>query len=255
MKLQLIFFLSLCSATLLAAQTPKEYFDQGNAAYNGGNYQLAVEKYTSILQTEVESPALYFNLGNAHYRLGNVAESIFYFEKAHALSPSDQSIRNNKGFAKNMLLDAIEELPQTQLDQWQFNIINKLSLDGWSYLTLGLVWIGILLLGIYMWTQGMLFKRLFFALGIFMLFLSGISWRFSHQKKKSQSQISAVIFDQEIEVWTEPNTRSEVVFTLHEGTVLQVLEDLEGWSKINIANGASGWIKNRGIRRLDQPLW
>ena len=86
----------------LHAQTAQDLFAQGNAAYNGGNYDLAIEKYTLILDQELESSALYYNLGNAHYRLGKVAESIFYFEKAHQFSPGDESIRNNRAQATPM---------------------------------------------------------------------------------------------------------------------------------------------------------
>ena len=104
---------------LAFSQSPEELFEQGNAAYNGGNHNLAIEKYEEILGLKVHSAEVYFNLGNAHYRLGNVAESVYYFEQAKRLSPEDNSIQNNAAFAENMTLDAIEILPKTQLEQFQ----------------------------------------------------------------------------------------------------------------------------------------
>ena len=238
----------------LNAQTAQELFTQGNAAYNGGNYDLAIEKYTLILDQEVDSPALYYNLGNAHYRLGNVAESIFYFEKAHRLSPRDESIRNNRAFAANMTLDAIDELPQTQLEQWQTMLLNRLSLNGWTYLLVFFVWLAFVFLVMYLWTSSIGIKRLFFSLGLLSIFLMGLAWSFTHQKQQALSRLSAVVFSEETAVWAEPNKRSETVFRLHEGTVVELLDLLQGWSKVKIANGAEGWIENPTIRRLDQRL-
>ena len=93
-------------SVLAFSQSPEELFEQGNAAYNGGNHNLAIEKYEEILGLEVHSAEVYFNLGNAHYRLGNVAESVYYFEQAKRLSPEDKTIQNNAAFAENMTLDS-----------------------------------------------------------------------------------------------------------------------------------------------------
>jgi len=42
-----------------------------------------------------------------------------------------------------------------------------------------------------------------------------------------------------------------MLFLLHEGTLLDVLSELEGWSKIKLANGSEGWIENNTIRTLN----
>jgi SH3-like domain-containing protein len=51
-------------------------------------------------------------------------------------------------------------------------------------------------------------------------------------------------------VWAEPNTRAEVLFLLHEGTKVQMLDKLQEWQKIRIANGSEGWVKDGEIRDL-----
>ena len=108
-KFSVILFALLASNSLFA-QDSTVLFEQANAAYNGGNYGLAVEKYEAILDQKMHSAALYFNLGNTHYRLGNVAESVFYFEKAKQMQPLDKAIKNNAQFANNMTLSLIHVL-------------------------------------------------------------------------------------------------------------------------------------------------
>ena len=59
-----------------------------------------------------------------------------------------------------------------------------------------------------------------------------------------------ILFNDRIDVWAEPNSRAEVLFSLHEGTKVQMLDQLQEWQKIRIANGSEGWIKNGKVRSL-----
>ena len=236
---------------LAFSQSPEELFEQGNAAYNGGNHNLAIEKYEEILGLKVHSAEVYFNLGNAHYRLGNVAESVYYFEQAKRLSPEDNTIQNNAAFAENMTLDAIEILPKTQLEQFQETILLSFNLTQWAYLTIVLGWITFFLFLFYRLSREMMFKRLFFVLGCILFLGVLLSARLTQQKKSLADIRKGVIFEKEIEIWGEPNKRAEVLFLLHEGTKLEVLDGLEGWSKIRIANGSEGWIENDAFKPLD----
>jgi len=43
-------------------------------------------------------------------------------------------------------------------------------------------------------------------------------------------------------VRSEPNLRSNELFLLHEGTKLKVLETFQDWIKLELSNGAQGWI-------------
>ena len=100
----------LLSFTTYAQQTDL-LFKAGNDHYAQGRYQEAIDAYKRILDQKVESAALYYNLANANYKLNNVAPTIYYYEKALQLAPSDPDIRNNAAFAENMKIDAIESLP------------------------------------------------------------------------------------------------------------------------------------------------
>ena len=82
----LMVFLLMNTAILYAQASKESLFDQGNTAYNEGDYQKAISLYEQTLKTGQHSAALYFNLGNAYYRLNKVAESIYYFEKAKQLA-------------------------------------------------------------------------------------------------------------------------------------------------------------------------
>lgn len=249
-RVNLLLLVILISSELFAQDTAA-LFEQGNAAYNGGNYALAVEKYEAILAQKQHSAALYFNLGNTHYRLGNVAESVYYFEQAKKMQPLDKAIRNNADFASNMTLDAIEELPQTQLEALQQNILVSFSLNQWAKIVLCFVWMTFVFFVLYRFSQKIQFKRLFFVLGCVLFLVTIISFALTQIKQKEEKQIKAVVYNQEIEIWAEPNKRADILFLLHEGTTLEVLSELEGWSKIKLANGSEGWVENTAIKTLN----
>ena len=69
-------------------------------------------------------------------------------------------------------------------------------------------------------------------------------------KNLQESQDFAIIFSEEVEVRNEPNTRSSEAFILHEDTKVEVLEDYQEWSKIELANGNQGWMLQETFKRL-----
>ena len=79
---KVLFFISIFLFKYNFGQDFNEIFNEGNSAYNEGNFEKAISHYNSILEKGKHSSDLYFNMGNAYYRLNRVAESIFYYEKA-----------------------------------------------------------------------------------------------------------------------------------------------------------------------------
>ena len=238
-------FLILGAVYVQAQESSDEIFAQANEAYNEANYGKAVESYMQILDKGQHSAALYYNLGNAYYRLNQVAESIYFFEKAKQLAPENQDIKINSAFAQNMTIDAIEPLPQSQLTLLQTKIFSLLTLDNWSKLTLGLLWLFALSFLGYLFTQSTDVKRnLFFLSTAFLiLFIGTFGITFSKDSKSKQTQY-AILISKQIDTWSEPNQQGDLLFILHEGTKVQVLDSLAEWQKIRIANGSEGWLRN-----------
>ena len=256
LKLQKFLYLGLIlvliNSSLNAQESSEILFSKGNAAYNESDYEEAVKLYKQIIENGQHSAELYYNLGNAYYRLSQVAESIYFFEKAKQLAPENQDIQINSSFAKNMTIDAIEPLPQSQIAQFKSRIFELLSIDSWSRLTLGFLWMfAILFLG-YFFAQVVSLKRSFFFLSIACLIFFCASFIITFSKDTDQKQRQyAILFSKQIDTWSEPNQQGDLLFILHEGTKVQVLDSLAEWQKIRIANGSEGWLRNAEIRYLN----
>jgi SH3-like domain-containing protein len=60
----------------------------------------------------------------------------------------------------------------------------------------------------------------------------------------------AIVFDEQVEVKAEPKPDALNAFVLHEGTKVEVKEDLDNWRKIALPDGTDGWIKAVSIKEL-----
>ncbi|MEZ4796859.1 MAG: tetratricopeptide repeat protein [Flavobacteriaceae bacterium] len=233
------------------AQNTKD-FAKGNALYNEGKFQEAITVYESILDNKVHSPELYYNLANSYYKLNRVAPSIYYYEKALLLAPNDADITNNLAFAQNMTIDAIDKIPEVGFSKFVKSITNTFPFDTWAMISISCVVLFVILFLAYYFAYSTTKKRLAFIGSFVILFIAFISLFFAfHKQTLDKKDNPAIVFSQESEVKTEPNLRSESAFQIHEGTKVQVLEKYnDDWSKIQIANGKTGWIASENIKLL-----
>ncbi|WP_397363985.1 tetratricopeptide repeat protein [Olleya sp. R77988] len=228
------------------------FFDEANALYNDANYEEAITKYESILKTKQHSAELYYNLANAHYKLNNIAPSIYYYEKALQLKPNDKEILNNIAYAKNMTVDAIQTVPQLGLSRFFNKVTHTLSFDNWAKLAIVLMVVFVVLFLVYYFNNGTTSKRLTFVFSFVFLFLSLFSLGLAFQKQTLDTKNNpAIVFAQESEVKTEPNLGGSEAFLLHEGTKVQVLDTINNWKKIKLADGKTGWIVASDIKLLN----
>ena len=257
LKSILFFGATLLIQNLAFAQASMEFiFKQGNSAYNKAEYQKAISLYEQTLKMGQISAELYYNLGNAYYKLNNIAESIYYFEKAKQLDPNDEDIIINSNFAKNMTIDAIEKLPESQIVTFQKKIYGIFNFSYWSYLTVILFWIFSGLFLVYVFIKSASLKQTFFfiALGILIFFMISFLITYSIEEKEKNTNF-AILFSNQKDIWSEPNQQAELLFSLHEGTKVEVLDILENWKKIRIANGSEGWIENASLRYLNNDFF
>lgn len=242
----------VCSAPSFAQDNMESVFKEGNNAYNDGDYNKAVHLYKQVLKMGQHSSILYYNLANAHYRLNNVAESIFYYEKAKQLDPDNEDLIINSTFAQNMTIDAIEPLPISQLTRIEDFFLNLLSIEGWAYTSILFAWLFVIFFAAYLLLNRSFWKRCFFTTSILsLLFLIGSYSLASVKDYKNKTTQYAILFSEQLNIRSEPNDRSEILFVLHKGTKVQVTDSLQEWEKINIANGATGWIKNASLKNLN----
>lgn len=246
-----IIILLMCCFSMTGFSQNDTVFNEANTLYNNGKYAEAIDKYESILDTNQHSAELYFNLGNANYKLNNIAPSIYYYEKALLLEPNDKDIQNNLAFAQNMTIDAIEVVPKVGFSRIINNIVNTFDTDTWARIAVGGVLLFVVIFLAYHFSYTSSKKRIAFVTSIISLFIGCFSVAMAFQKDSlNKKDNPGIVFSQETRVKADPNSTSEEVFRLHEGTKVQVVETYENWKKIKLSDNSTGWIPSKDIKLL-----
>ena len=246
-----IIILFIFFTCLLAKGQGESNFTRATEAYNEGDFKKAIELYNTILEDGQHSAALYFNLGNSYYKLNEIASSIYFYEKALLLKPKDPEILNNLGYAQNMTLDAIDTMPETGLSKIYKMVTHQLSFDQWAYVSIFFMFLFVILYILFYYFQYSSRKRWAFIVSFIALFIAIVAVVFGYiQYKDFKKDQPAIVFADEVGINSEPNTKSDEVFVLHAGTKVNVLDELDDWKKIRIADGKTGWVPSENIKLL-----
>ena len=241
----------LFTSLICLGQDPEDLFREGNIAYNKGDYDRAIVYYDSISSFGVHSPELYFNLGNAYYKKNAIASSILNYEKALLLDADNDQLINNLTYAQNMTLDRFTSLPESELKKATTDLLFLTSVRGWTIVFVAVFWLAALLFFLFVSSNGSIRKRLFFSGFVVSLLLTVLALVVILQQKKSLRNTNpAIVFAQSESFRSEPNLRSEVLLTIHEGAKVFVVERVEDWIKIRLQNGSIGWIPSTSVQSI-----
>lgn len=226
-----------------------ELFDQANESYRNAAYIKALEEYQNLEDSGWTSAELYLNIGNTFYQLNELAPSIYYFEKALKVNPELKEASNNLDIANRNTIDDINALPLTVLQKWDEQYIKILSYESWAKVTIGMSFLFGICFLLFHFSISSTLRRVFFVTSILAAVgvLSGLGISFKEYNDAKRDR-GAIVFVPQIEVVNAPTENAQVDFSLHEGTKVQVLDAVDVWKKIKIADGSTGWLKGSSIR-------
>ena len=226
-------------------------FSQANEAYNKGDYQKAIELYKKIEETGNISSNLYFNIANSYYKLQQVAPSIYNYEKALALKPNDSDVLNNYEFAKNMRVDQIDFIPEGFLTKAYKYLVTLFTTDTWAWIAVVFIFLFVICFVLFYRTAEPTLRKLFFGLWSLSAFLALFSFIFAFQAQSfKNNNVFGIVYAKEVNIQGEPNLRSETLFKLHEGTKVQIMDNVDNWNKIKLTDGKIGWMPDKEVKKI-----
>ena len=236
----------LCSV-YVQAQEPDygELWNKANNHYSLGEYQQALSDYKKIEEGGMVSYKLYYNIANTYYKLKEDGLSILYYERALKLNPSDKDTRNNLEIARLKTLDKIEVIPDFILTVWIGKLKNSLSCNAWAKVSIALLVAVAFFLLLYRHAAGIVLRKSSFVLGCIMLFFAICTLVFSFNLRgKAVSEDYAIVMVPVCNVKSAPNVTGNNLFILHEGTKIEILEQVEDWSRVELSDGRQGWAQS-----------
>ena len=249
-KAALIFLLILSNS--LFAQTADSIFADANKLYLQEKYSEALKAYKQIEEQRLHSEDLYYNMANAHYKMNQIAPAVYYYEKALLLDPNHSDAKHNLAFAKQMAIDNIEALPRTIGERFSEGFIQQLHFNTWAWLAVVFAVLFASLFLLYHFSYSSMRKRIYFVSSIIsaLLILIFITFAYSNYNYV-QTNNYAIVFAQQVAVKSAPAASGEVNFELHEGAKVKLLESVDDWYKIKLADGKIGWMQKSELKELN----
>ena len=234
----------------LSFSQQNDIFVVANEKYNSLDFVGAIEKYNELLKGGFHSSELYFNLGNAYYKLDSLAQGIYYYEKGLKYFPNDSSLIQNLAYLNNLTIDDIESLPEDIVSKQLNYLLNYFSFNTWSIITIITAILSCVIFLLYFLSKSSIYKRTYFTIFILSFILTSSLLFVNFKIYNVQTTIEfGIVYKDVIEVNFEPNEKSEVLFEIHEGTKVEVIENFDmDWLKIKLSNGQTGWVIKNQIK-------
>jgi tetratricopeptide (TPR) repeat protein len=242
-KVLISLFILLCHIPLVHAEDFMNEVARANDLYASNNYQKAADAYESLKKKGLNNGHLYFNLGNTYIRLGKTGPAILNYIRAQKLIPRDENLQANLNFAIQQTRDKITPPPPDTLATLFF-WINDLSLNENINFTIAInltFWLT-LIAWFYFRTDFLRLARnsIFFLL---MLAFVAIGVKLNLESNSK----TGVILAKTVSVKSGLDTSNITLFELHEGALVNITDERQGWIEVQLDSKQKGWIPKDSI--------
>ena len=215
-------------------------YEKARVQYQRGNFDAALHDYLRILEMGRLSPALLFNIGNCYYRRGDLPRAILFYRWASYLAPSDPDIQANLQF---VLSRCSAEPPPA--DRLPIRLLRRISLLQWGAILVAAYWALCFAGALYLISQrksALLRFAISTLAALLLLAAAGMAaWSplFRHPE--------AVVIAPNTQVNYAPLPRSTTRFYLPQGTIVRLIREQSGWSRISAGSHGVGWVRSDRI--------
>ncbi len=245
----LLLMLSPVALDAQALSYPDSLFKAGCEAYAAADYTSAINAWEDVQAAGLTSRELLYNLGGGYVKTGEIGKAILAYERALRMDPSDADVKYNLDYARALTQDRIDAIPEFFLETAARNFCFSVPSNAWAVLSLVFLAVTLLLGLLFLLGSTSGKRRLGFFGGIVALLLTFVCWDFAGwQSREARRQDLAIVMKPVSQVGSTPSAESaKSLFILHEGTKVKVLDNVSGFTQIEIADGRQGWIASGDI--------
>lgn len=210
-----------------------------NDYYSRSQYKEAANIYQELIDHGNKNGYLYFNLGNAYLRLGKLGPSVLSYIRAKRFLPRDESLDANLRHAILKTKDQLEPPATRGLGSFFFWVNNFTQAEQLVFLAIInlIFWLA---LGAW-FARRTEFWNLTRKTLMSILFISVLS---AGVKIVQESEFTTgVILAKTIDVKSARGADNVILFQLHEGSVVSIIDNEGDWYRIELNDGKKGWAQ------------
>ena len=237
-KILISLFILLCHTPLVHSEDFMNEVARANDLYASNNYQQAADSYESLREKGFNNGHMYYNLGNTYIRLGKTGPAILNYIRAQKLIPRDENLQANLNFAIQQTRDKISPPPPDTLATLFF-WVNDLSLNeniNFAFAINMAFWL-ILTASFYFRTDFLRLARNSISFLLLLAFVSiGVKLHLESNSK------TGVVLATTVSVKSGLDASNITLFELHEGAVVNITDERQGWIEVQLDSRQKGWI-------------
>ena len=105
-------------------------------------------------------------------------------------------------------------------------------------------------IGLFFTSTNKSLRQFGFILGILFVFTSMVTFWLGMHASTLADRKEAIVFSPSVNVKSEPSLNATIQFVIHEGLKVEVTGADGDWTRINLADGNSGWISSQSIELI-----
>ena len=246
-----LFFLCMLVVAAAPAQSADTLFARANDLYRAGAYNQAAQQYESILARGAVSGEVQFNLGNCYYRQGEVGRAILAFERAARLMPSDGDVNHNLHLARLRAVDRIDPVPEFFLVSWlrsASSVVPPDSSRGLFFTFWGMLFGTLAVLYLARTGAVVRWSRVSFLVSVPLALVTGLL--FVSQLMALHEENAGIILTPTVTAKSSPDATGADAFVIHEGLKVEMATTVDGWTRVTLADGKVGWVREGDVVRI-----
>ena len=240
------FVLTYCLTVFTLINFGQGSIQNGNELYEQGQYQEAVDVYSSLIADEQVSADLYYNLGNSYYRNDEIGKSIWAYESALKFDPDHEDALFNLNFVNAQTIDKID-ISRQGFGHWLQGIVFTENINFWVYLGISCsVLLSLLIILFIKSVKGRKRNLLLLAsTAIAVVLMTSVVIGAIH-KERLTSRDRAIVISELAEIKMSPLESATTSFSLGAGAKVKLVDSKDDWIQIEI-NGNKGWVMRESV--------
>lgn len=237
--------ISLNSISLAENAISNSLFQRGLSLYDEGRYNEAIDAFEEILKSDPRRGHVLYNLGNAYYKSGKKGSALGAYYAARRLLPRNPDIRANIGYLESSNEERLASEENQSISRSIFFWLDTFNTKELTFLSSFLLMIVFLIVGV-----GFLFShfRKISVVGAIMAGLICIIIFTSLMVKYDTDEVWGAVSIKKSKIFSDRDKGAAVVFELHEGAPVIIVEDEKDWVKVKISDGKQGWVMKSSVK-------